>query len=126
MWTQNTYSANPDLDVPCTGSNSETRWFNQTFSMSGWDTSSAQITIEVLVDDYGTVELNGKTIFSIPPSGVNTNFVFTRTAGATLPDTAGQITFNPGTNYVTVKVINTCGPGILQVASMYVTARYVS
>jgi hypothetical protein len=93
--------------------------------MSGWVTSSAKITIEVMVDDYGTVELNGKTIYSIPPSGYGKKFVFTRTAGETLPNSAGQLTFNPGTNYITVKVTNTCGRGYFQIANMAVTARYV-
>jgi hypothetical protein len=88
--------------------------------MSGWDPLSALITVEVLMDDYGTVELNGKTIGTIPASGVNTNFVVTGTAGV------GQLTFNPGTNNLTLKVTNPCGLGLVQIANMYVTARYVS
>jgi hypothetical protein len=92
--------------------------------MSGWDTASAMITVEVLMDDYGTVELNGKTIFTI--SSANTNYVFTRTAGETLPNSAGQLTFNPGPNDITLKVTNGCGPGIVQIPNIYITARYVS
>jgi hypothetical protein len=126
MWTENTYSANPDLFVPCTGCDYEERWFSQTFSMSGWDTSSALITVEGLMDDYGTVELNGKTVYTCPACDANTNFVFTGTAGETLLNSAGQLTFNPGTNNLTLKVTNPCGLGLVQIANMYVTARYVS
>jgi hypothetical protein len=39
--------------------------------MSGWDTSLTLITVEVLVHDYGTLEVNGKTIYISVPSGVN-------------------------------------------------------
>ena len=129
MWTKSTYRSNGDLDLRCPkfllDDEIEQRWFDQTFSMANWVTSSASISVSIRTGYTATIELNGKIMKSLPSADKHKLFTFTLTAGAKLPGSAGTLSFNNDINTIRVKATNMCDVGYVSITQLSITARYV-